>query len=130
MKYVLIIILSWGWGMIARSQNSIDRLMEQHSAIGEITFTSAVERDPSTRQVIKVVKVLKDAHGSAHAFQQAFKQELRKQQNSRIELSAEENSYMLYTENEKETRIYRLKSNTRYGRGYEVTVIIKYNRKQ
>lgn len=41
-----------------QAQNRIDRLMESYSSVGGCTFTSAVERDPDTRAVVKVVKVL------------------------------------------------------------------------
>lgn len=40
------------------AQNQIDNMVDKYSATGYSKFTSAVERDPKTRAVVKVVKVL------------------------------------------------------------------------
>ena len=40
------------------AQNAIDKAVDEYSSIGNSKFTSAVERDPQTRKVLKVVKVL------------------------------------------------------------------------
>ena len=47
-----------GCAASALGQNSIDRLVEDCSSVGRSKFTSAVERDPKTRKIQKVVKVL------------------------------------------------------------------------
>ena len=40
------------------AQNRIDEMIENYSSRGTSRFTSAVERDPKTRKVLKVVNVL------------------------------------------------------------------------
>ncbi len=39
------------------AQNRIDRFVDNESTIGRSKFTSVVERDPETREVVRVVKV-------------------------------------------------------------------------
>ena len=46
----------------AVAQNSIDRMMDNYSSRGTSRFTSAVEREPKTRKVLKVVNVLELRH--------------------------------------------------------------------
>ena len=57
-RLILILFFTLGTLLAAMAQNSIDRQVERYSAIGQSRFTSAVERDPRTRRVQKVVKVL------------------------------------------------------------------------
>ena len=35
------------------AQNAIDKAVDEYSSIGKSTFTSAVERDPQTRKVLR-----------------------------------------------------------------------------
>ena len=60
MKYQFIVWLGLSLllSIPLRAQNSIDRMVEEYSAIGGSKFTSAVERDPNTSRVKKVVKRL------------------------------------------------------------------------
>ena len=56
---VLLCMLGMLFTTLAISaQNSIDKAVDEYSSIGKSTFTSAVERDPKTRKVLKVVKIL------------------------------------------------------------------------
>ena len=47
----------------ASAQNSIDRFVDNESTIGQSKFTSVVERDPQTREVVRVVKVRELSRG-------------------------------------------------------------------
>ncbi len=58
-KTACILLFLAGMALPAMAQNSIDRMVKQHSTTGKSTFTSAVERDPATRKVVKVVNILK-----------------------------------------------------------------------
>ena len=58
-KTACILLYLAGMAFPAMAQNSIDRMVKQHSTTGKSTFTSAVERDPATRKVVKVVNILK-----------------------------------------------------------------------
>jgi len=40
-----------------RMENSIDRFVDNESTIGRSKFTSVVERDPQTHEVVRVIKV-------------------------------------------------------------------------
>ena len=53
MKYQFIVWLGLSLllSIPLRAQNSIDRMVEEYSAIGGSKFTSAVERDPNTSRV-------------------------------------------------------------------------------
>ena len=64
-----------GCAASALGQNSIDRLVEDCSSVGRSKFTSAVERDPKTRKIQKVVKVLELSDADAGSFSAAFKRE-------------------------------------------------------
>lgn len=57
------------------AQNSIDRLVENYSSVGQSKFTSAVERDPKTRKIQRVVKVLELTNADINRFAAAFKRE-------------------------------------------------------
>ena len=41
-----------------RAQNSIDEVVDNFSTVGSSTYTSAIERDPQTHKVVRVVKTL------------------------------------------------------------------------
>ena len=64
-----------GLAASAFSQNSIDRLVENHSSVGRSKFTSAVERDPKTRKIQRVVKVLELSDADVSRFAAAFRRE-------------------------------------------------------
>ena len=73
----LLIIFALLAAMVASAfgQNSIDRLVENHSSVGQSKFTSAVERDPKTRKIQRVVKVLELNDADISRFTAAFKRE-------------------------------------------------------
>ncbi len=73
----LLIIFALLAAMVASAfgQNSIDRLVENHSSVGQSKFTSAVERDPKTRKIQRVVKVLEMGNADVSRFIAAFRRE-------------------------------------------------------
>ncbi|MBQ9286897.1 MAG: DUF5024 domain-containing protein [Bacteroidaceae bacterium] len=125
---VLLCMLGMLFTTLAISaQNSIDKAVDEYSSIGKSTFTSAVERDPKTRKVLKVVKVLQPTDMSINKLRKAFLQEQENGQFS-IMVNGEEETMTLTVENEKENRVYMMKyANHRssFTNG-KVTIIIRY----
>lgn len=58
-RFILLMCMMVAMMATATAQNKIDRLVEQYSATGRSSFTSAVERDSETGNVRKVVKRLR-----------------------------------------------------------------------
>ena len=109
------------------AQNSIDKAVDEYSSIGKSTFTSAVERGPKTRKVLKVVKVLQPTDITINKLRKAFLQEKENGQFS-IMVNDEEETMTLTVENEKENRVYMIKYANRrslFTNG-KVTIIIRY----
>lgn len=109
------------------AQNAIDKAVDEYSSIGNSTFTSAVERDPNTRNVLKVVKVLQPTDITINKLRKAF---LNEQKNGQFSLvtNEEEETMTLTVESSKENHVYMMQY-TRKGASYsngKVTIIIKY----
>ena len=109
------------------AQNAIDKAVDEYSSIGKSTFTSAVERDPNTRKVLKVVKVLQPTNITINRLRRAF---LEEQKNGQFSLvtNEEEETMTLTIENSKENRVYMMQYMHR-GASFsdgKVTIIIKY----
>ena len=127
-----------GCAASALGQNSIDRLVEDCSSVGRSKFTSVVERDPNTRKIQKVVKVLELSDADAGSFSAAFKRAAFKREKGTgdfIEKRTENGITMVLTVRGKgQNRVYALrcdgpcssrKAGTRY-RLVKVTVIVSY----
>ena len=72
-RIVLTIVLLAGIAAGAAAQNVIDWMVDDFSSRGSSRFTSAVERDPRTRNVRKVVNVLEVENADVGKFISAFK---------------------------------------------------------
>ena len=125
---VLLCMLGMLFTTLAISaQNSIDKAVDEYSSIGKSTFTSAVERDPKTRKVLKVVKILQPTDMTINKLRKAFLQEQENGQFS-IMVNGEEETMTLTVENEKENRVYMMKfvnHRSSFTNG-KVTIIIRY----
>ena len=109
------------------AQNAIDKAVDEYSSIGNSKFTSAVERDPQTRKVLKVVKVLQPTNITINKLRRAF---LEEQKNGQFSLvtNEEEETITLTVESSKENRVYMMqyiKRGASFTNG-KVTIIIKY----
>ena len=109
------------------AQNAIDKAVDEYSSIGNSKFTSAVERDPQTRKVLKVVKVLQPTNITINKLRRAF---LEEQKNGQFSLvtNEEEETMTLTIEDSKENRVYMMQY-MRRGASFtngKVTIIIKY----
>ena len=107
-----------------RAQNSIDEVVDNFSTVGSSTYTSAIERDPQTRKVVRVVKTLETRWQVVSDLIRAFQKERETGTFSRKEEN-EEVTMILATENEGGNRVYMLQySGKGYHRG-KATIIIK-----
>ena len=106
------------------AQNSIDEVVDNFSTVGSSTYNSAIERDPQTRQVIKVVKTLETRGKVVNDLIDAFNKERetgsfsRKEENNEVTM-------ILATENKGGNRVYMLQY---HGKGYQwgkTTIIIR-----
>lgn len=117
----------------AVAQNSIDELIDNYSSVGMSKFTSAVERDPRTRKVQKVVKVLRLEDVGISKFIKAFKDEAGTGDFSE-KYDDEGCTLMLTTQNARQNRIYMMRCRGPYNPGSrntgysyaKITLIIKY----
>jgi hypothetical protein len=110
------------------AQNAIDKAVDEYSSIGNSKFTSAVERDPQTRKVLKVVKVLQPTNITINKLRRAFLEEQKNGQFSLVTNEEEEETMTLTIEDSKENRVYMMQYMHR-GASFtngKVTIIIKY----
>lgn len=119
--------------MNVAAQNRIDEMMDNYSSSGTSKYTSAVERDPKTRKVLKVVNVIELNHRGIDEFINAFRRE-SKSGNFTEKRDEEGLTLMLTVRGERQNRIYMMRCtgpytperrDTRYGKA-KITVIIKY----
>ena len=117
----------------AAAQNGIDRMMENYSSRGMSRYTSAVERDPATRKVQKVVNVLELQYTGIDEFITAFRREAAT--GNFTEKRTEDGlTLMLTVRGKRQNRIYMLRGTGGYRHGKrdtryqyaKVTVIVKY----
>ncbi len=109
----------------AMAQNRIDQLVENFSTLGSAKFTSVIDRDPKTRRVQKVVKVLEMRGTQAGKFREAFKEESHTGNYSEQQ-EGDKKTFVLLCENPKEHRIYMLRQEGRTVPHFaKITIIIK-----
>lgn len=125
---MISLCLSLFIGTAAQAQNSIDELVENISTLGSSKFTSVVDRDPKTRQVNKVVKVLEVPGVQASKLRNAF---LKEKDSGSFSHSRDghEETMTLTTESRDKVRIYMLRTELHGQHTYgsaKVTVIAKY----
>lgn len=115
-RILLLTALLWlcAWGRLG-AQNRIDELMDSYTSVGSSVFTSAVERDPATRKVQKIVKSLTLRGDIVNKFVRAFEEEKYSGKYYRSEDSSGKVLVTLTTESGEEKRLYVL---TYKGRGY------------
>jgi len=121
----------WLWLVMlsasVQAQNSIDELVDNFSTMGTSTYTSAIERDPETHQVVKVVKTLETRGSIISNLIRAFQKEQDKgniQGEGKYE-GEEDKVMFLATEDDKSSRVYMLKYDDKAYRWGKVTIIIK-----
>lgn len=117
MRYRILLLTALLWLCVwstLGAQNRIDELMDNYTSVGSSVFTSAVERDPATRKVQKIVKSLTLRGDIVNKFVRAFEEEKYSGKYYRSEDSGKV-LVTLTTESSEEKRLYVL---TYKGRGY------------
>lgn len=110
-------------------ENSIDHFVNSKSTLGQSKFTSVVERDPKTREVIRVVKMRELTHGiDISACRDCFEDERGTGRfTHRVEFG-ERHTLLLTVERKQQSRIYMLQytgERTMHARDGKVTIVIK-----
>ena len=125
MKQVVILLLAVLFSLHAGAQNAVDRMVENFSTIGEARFTSAIERNPQTREVVKVVKTLRLESPSDRKLRNGFLQEA-KNHDSTTTAATNCKTVIFGDETHTVARVYMLKYNDDYA---EVTIIANFRKK-
>ena len=114
--------------MTLQAQNSIDKLIDHFSTVGNAVFRSAVERNPRTGKVIKVVKTIKAEGKTAGAIRSAFAEEAKKS-NSNTSIKDGMKTIILTTRQSGRRSIYMLKEPIKNDIYPEIkaTIIIRFN---
>ena len=128
-----LLVLLIGFTAPALAQNKIDNLVDHYSAVSTSKYTSAVERNPKTRAVVKVVKILELSYVNIQPFVDAFKAEANRGDFSEHK-DGDALIMTLACRGAKSNRIYMLKADDyyRYGGRYNnrtncnITIIVKY----
>ena len=93
----------------ASAQNRIDRFVDNESTIGQSKFTSVVERDPQTREVVRVVKVRELSRGiDINACLEKFEAEQKAGRYTHKVENGERHTVVLAVDGERQNRIYML----------------------
>jgi hypothetical protein len=131
-KTIITVLMLFAAMVNATAQNSIDEMMDNYSSCGNSKYTSAVERDANTHQILKVVKVLELTYSGIDEFIAAFRRESKKG-NFTEKQDAKTLTLMITVKGERHNRIYMMqctgaympgKRHTKYQKA-KITVIIK-----
>ena len=115
------------------AQNKIDKLVDNYSAHTTSKYTSAVERNPKTRAIVKVVKVLELNYCNIQPFVNAFREEAKNGDFSEHKTD-KDLTMTLTSRGATKNRIYMLKAKDYYANsGYTsrlsnccITIIVKF----
>lgn len=127
-RKVLLTVLLTMVCAVATAQNSIDKAVEDFSVLGSANFTSAIKRDPKTRKIEKVVKVLEISGPYAVKLRKAFDTEARNGDLTTTR-KGDRISMILAVKGSKTNRIYMLEyldDQRHHSNHAEVTIIVKY----
>lgn len=132
-RIILIIAMLTMFSVLAKAQSKIDDLVDHYSTSNVSKYTSAVERNPQTRRVVKVVKILEMSYCDVTPFVNAFKTD----ENSGELCESRSGNDLVMTrtlQGRKQNRIYMLKANGYYSKYASsktrvhstITIIVKY----
>lgn len=133
-RLIISLVMLIGITLSAMGQNKIDNLVNRYSSNTTSKFTSAVERNPKTHAIAKVVKVLELNYTNIQPFIDAFEQEAnnnddfskRRDDNDLIIVLVSRESlrnsiYMLRAHN-----YYEANGNCNNHTNSNITIIVKY----
>jgi hypothetical protein len=125
-RFAIIILVLWTACTGVAAQNEVDKMVNRLSTIGTAVYTSAVERDPKTHKIMKVVNELKITGPSVTKLINTFNDAASKQKNSYTK--KEDNSITkIFTQNyPTSSRIYMMKYlDNSFFPDTRITIIIK-----
>ena len=121
-----MLMLAVLFSLHAGAQNAVDRMVEDFATVGEARFTSAIERNPQTREVVKVVKTLRLGEVNHHKLRNGFLQEA-KNHDSNTTVANGRNTVIFSEETRQSARVYMLKYNDDHA---EATIIVNFKKSQ
>lgn len=128
-RYIILWFISLTAVVSVSAQNRIDRFVDNENTIGQSKFTSVVERDPKTHEVVRVVKVRELTRGiDINACQGVFEEESTTGRFSHNVEADNRHTLLLAVEGKKQDRIYMLQYTGKQplqGHDGKVTVVIK-----
>ena len=128
-RYIILWFISLTAVVSVSAQNRIDRFVDNENTIGQSKFTSVVERDPKTHEVVRVVKVRELTRGiDINACQGVFEEESTTGRFSHNVEADNRHTLLLAVEGKKQNRIYMLQYTGKQplqGHDGKVTVVIK-----
>lgn len=133
-RLIISLVMLIGITLSAMSQNKIDNLVNRYSSNTTSKFTSAVERNPKTHAIAKVVKVLELNYTNIQPFIDAFEQEANNNDDFSKRRDDNDLIIVLTSRESLHNRIYMLKAYNYYGaNGYRnnrtnsnIIIIVKY----
>lgn len=109
MKRLILITMFLGiLALGAQAQNKIDKLVDTYSTLGSSVFTTAVKRDPQTRAVKKVVKVLQVQHPKAETLVSTFRDVARQNPETTEQQANGTTTLVMAEQQPNQVRIYML----------------------
>lgn len=124
-QFIISLLLMGMLALPAGAQNAIDKMIDDYSVLGGATFTTAVERNPSTRKVEKIVKQLHVSGVYANDFVRKFKNEAKKHRNVIEKKKDGETTMTMVTKGQTGSRVYMLKhTGSYYTTSANITLII------
>lgn len=128
-RYIILWLISLTAVVSVSAQNRIDRFVDNESTIGRSKFTSVVERDPKTHDVVRVVKVRELTRGiDINACQGIFEAESDAGRFSHNIDADGQHTLLLAIESKHQDRIYMLQYTGKQpmqGQDGKVTIVIK-----
>lgn len=129
-RLITLLIVAFAGIISANAQNNIDKLIDSCQSVGSSRFTSAIERNPDTHQVVKVVKVFESDSMPASKFISTFNEESASASTSSKSINNGRVNHTLTFESDNQIRIYSLSYENEYAHiGLRVTIIVKYLKK-
>ena len=128
-RHILLWLISLAALASVSAQNRIDRFVDNESTIGRSKFTSVVERDPETHEVVRVVKVRELTRGiDINTCHDIFESESQTGRFSHKIDAGDRHTLLLAVEGKQQNRIYMLQYTGKQpmqGQDGKVTVVIK-----
>ena len=124
-RHLTLIFLMLITAFNAQAQNSIDRLVDNFSAVGNAKYSSIVQRHPETRAVVRTIRTLTLQDQSIKPIKKAFDDEAGTGDTYTTVKDGHTTTVLIVQANKKK-RVYTLKyrSDSHYSTGGKVSIIV------